>query len=195
MGQYVLVSDNDPVVIRRGQLSEIDAAVSVWLAANRGRDLPNHPDRLRTWAHGAEAVLDLVDDHGQLVGMALRLAGRTDDGAGAPVPGLCHLTGICVLPKWQGQHLGGRLLDEVLAVARQDRYVRATLWTHQHNPVLACSLRPVASYPPGGSSRTSLGTRWSTSRERFRRRPPRDHEHSDTEPATGSRVSAADFRS
>lgn len=63
----------------------------------------------------------------------LRLAGRADDGAGAPIPGLCHLTGICVLPQRQWQHLGGRLLDAVLAAARQDGYVRATLWTHQDN--------------------------------------------------------------
>lgn len=119
--------------MRRGQSSEIDAAVAVWVAANAARDLPRHVQRLRTWAHGSGAVLHVADHHGQLVGMALRLVGRAGDGAGEPVPGLCHLTGICVAPQLQGQQVGGRLLDAVLAAARDDGYVSATLWTHHSN--------------------------------------------------------------
>jgi ribosomal protein S18 acetylase RimI-like enzyme len=133
IGQHLRVSADDPVVIRRGRVSEVAEAVSVWMAANAARNLPNHPERLRTWGHGPDAVLHVADDHGLLVGMALRLPGRADDGAGAPIPGLCHLVGICVVPHRQGQHLGGRLLDAVLAGARQDGYVRATLWTHDNN--------------------------------------------------------------
>jgi ribosomal protein S18 acetylase RimI-like enzyme len=127
------VSADGPVVIRWGRLSEIAGAVSVWLAANAARNLPNHPERLRAWGHDPDAVLHVADDHGFLVGMALRLQGRAEDGAGVVIPGLCHLTGVCVVPHRQGQHLGGRLLDAVLAAARQDGYVRATLWTHHDN--------------------------------------------------------------
>jgi ribosomal protein S18 acetylase RimI-like enzyme len=125
---------NDRIVIRRGQLRDIDPAVSVWISANTARNLANHPQHLRTWAQDPAAVLHVAEDHGQLIGMALRLIGCEDDGAGPPIPGLCHLTGICIAPPRQGQHLGGRLLDAVLAAARQDGYLLATLWTHQDNP-------------------------------------------------------------
>jgi ribosomal protein S18 acetylase RimI-like enzyme len=121
------------MVIRRGRLSEVDGAVSVWMAANATRNLTNHPERLRAWAHDPDAVLHVADDNGLLVGMALRLQGRADDGAGVPIPGLCHLTGICVAPERQGERLGGLLLDAVLAAAGKDGYVRATLWTHHDN--------------------------------------------------------------
>jgi ribosomal protein S18 acetylase RimI-like enzyme len=62
--------------------------------------------------------------------VALRLVGRVDEGAGPPIPGLCHLSGICVIPQRQGRNIGGRLLDAVPVAAREDGYVRATLWAH-----------------------------------------------------------------
>jgi GNAT superfamily N-acetyltransferase len=121
-------------VVRQGRLSEIDAALAVWRMANSARNLSNHAGRLRAWAHDPDAALLVADDRGRLVGMALRLQGRADDGAGQPIPGLCHLTGICVTPERQGQRVGGRLLDAILVGAREDGYLRATLWTHTDNP-------------------------------------------------------------
>ncbi|HEX7745000.1 MAG TPA: GNAT family N-acetyltransferase [Micromonosporaceae bacterium] len=138
-------------------MSEIDAAVSVWVAANTARNLPHHPQRLRTWAHGAGAALHVADVDRQVVGMALRLVGRADDGAGGPIAGLCHLTGICVIPERQGQHVGGRLLDAVLAAARHDGYVRATLWTHQDNGSARLLFAARGFLPTGRIARDDAG--------------------------------------
>jgi ribosomal protein S18 acetylase RimI-like enzyme len=46
--------------------------------------------------------------------MGLAMPGRADDGAGRLIPGLAHLTGICVLPQLQGTGIGGQLLDYLL---------------------------------------------------------------------------------
>jgi ribosomal protein S18 acetylase RimI-like enzyme len=133
------VSADNRVMIRRGRSSEIEDAVAAWIAANESRNLPNHADRLRAWCHAPDAVLHVADDDGALVGMALRLVGRADDGAGEPIPGLCHLTGICVVPALQGRHVGGRLVDVVLTAALSDGFTRVTLWTHRDN-FRACQL-------------------------------------------------------
>ncbi|WP_412542819.1 GNAT family N-acetyltransferase [Longispora sp. K20-0274] len=127
------MTETGPVTVRPGTPDDIDAAVAVWSRANEQKNLPAHAARLRAWARDPDTALHVVEDGGQLVGMALRLPGRADDGAGPLIPDLCHLTGISILPEHQGRHLGRRLLDAVLAAGRRDGYARATLWTHADN--------------------------------------------------------------
>lgn len=121
------------VVIRPAGRDEIDSAVAVWQAANPASAIPHHVERLRTWARGSDTLLMIAEDEKELIGMALAMPGRANDGAGRVILGLSHLTGICVLPERQGQHLGGQLLDAVLAEIRGRGYDRATLWARSDN--------------------------------------------------------------
>jgi ribosomal protein S18 acetylase RimI-like enzyme len=128
-----LAYGGDVVLVRPAQAGEVEAAVELWELANAARRLPSHPERIRSWARGPGAVLFVADHQGELVGMTLSLPGRADDGAGQLVPGLRHLTGVCVRPDRQGMGLGGRLLDAVLDHARQEGCDRVTLWTARAN--------------------------------------------------------------
>lgn len=74
-----------------------------------------------------------VDDPSSLIAMGLALPGRADDGAGQLIPGLTHLTGICVLPEAQHAGVGGQLLDYLLHQTTERGHDRATLWTHADN--------------------------------------------------------------
>ncbi len=65
--------------------------------------------------------------------MGLALPGRAEDGVGDVIPGLIHLTGICVLPEEQGKGVGSRLLDHLLGVARATGQDRASLWASADN--------------------------------------------------------------
>jgi GNAT superfamily N-acetyltransferase len=71
---------------------------------------------------------------GEVVGMAVGMQGLSDDGAGPPIEGLCHIGAVFVSPEHWGAGVGGRLVDRVLAEARARGYDRAQLWTHADNP-------------------------------------------------------------
>jgi len=119
---------------RRATLIEIDAAVEVWIAANGTRQAPEHPARLRYWARLPGAYLAVAQGpEAALTAMGLALPGRAEDGVGDVIPGLTHLTGICVLPEEQGKGLGSRLLDHLLRVARATGHDRASLWANAEN--------------------------------------------------------------
>lgn len=121
------------VIVRPAMVSEVHSAVDIWRAAHGAGGLPSHPQRLTQWAHEPGAVMFVADDGNTLVGMALSLPGRADDGAGAQIQGLRHLTGLSVLPDRWGRGIGGQLLDTVLTEASQQGSVRVTLWTHATN--------------------------------------------------------------
>lgn len=124
------------MTIRPANEQEIHAAIHIWAAANPASESSRHPARLRSWARLPGALLAVAEDNdgSSLIAMGLALPGRADDGAGELIPGLTHLTGICVLPEAQGQGVGSRLLDYLLNQARASGHDRATLWTHAHNP-------------------------------------------------------------
>lgn len=103
----------------------------------------------------------VADDGNTLVGMALSLPGRADDGAGAQIQGLRHLTGLSVLPDRWGRGIGGQLLDTVLTEASQQGSVRVTLWTHATNLMRIDSSKPAGSAVPDGSGRMNSGPSWS----------------------------------
>ncbi|GIG58997.1 hypothetical protein Lfu02_33690 [Longispora fulva] len=152
------MTETDPVTVRSGNPGDIDAAVAVWSRANEGKNLPAHAERLRGWARDPDSALHIVKVGGQLVGMALRLPGRADDGTGPLIPDLCHLTGISVLPKCQGQRLGGLLLDAVLAAGMRDGYRRATLWTHADNARAGLLFAARGFRPTGRAAPDEAGT-------------------------------------
>ena len=126
------------VTLRRGGTADIEPALAVWRAANSarrgGRSVPaQHEDRVRGYARKPGAFLLVADDAGEVVGMGLGMQGLADDGAGPPIPGLCHVSMIFVAPDRWGEGIGGRIVDAVLAEARSRGYDRVQLWTHVDN--------------------------------------------------------------
>jgi GNAT superfamily N-acetyltransferase len=128
----------DDLVLRTGRPEDIDTAIEVWRVSNTARRggqpiPPEHDARVRSNAGKPDAFLIVADDRGAVVGMALGMQGLADDGAGPPIPGLCHISLVFVLPERWGQGIGGRIVDAILAEARSRGYERAQLWTHAAN--------------------------------------------------------------
>ena len=126
------------MVIRRGGAEDIEPAVAVWLAANTVRReglTPRSEQAARARGHvsNPEAFLLIAEDAGDVVGMALGVQALSDDGAGAPVRGLCHISMVFVAPDYWGRGIGGRLVDAMLREARSRGYDRAQLWTQSDN--------------------------------------------------------------
>lgn len=118
--------------------SDREALLAVWraaiLARRRGRAVPADVEaRVRQNLAAPEAMAVMAREGERVVGMALGLPGRADDGAGETIAGLCHVASVYVLPERWGLGLGRVLLEELLRAARRRGYVRAQLWTQADN--------------------------------------------------------------
>jgi len=126
------------VVLRRGRVADVELAVAVWRAAEvarrSGRPVrAEHEQRVRNYTRKPDAFLLLAEDASEVLGMGLGMQGLAGDGAGPPVPELCHIAMIFVAPERWGEGIGGRVLGGVLDEARSRGYERAQLWTHAYN--------------------------------------------------------------
>jgi ribosomal protein S18 acetylase RimI-like enzyme len=125
-------------VIRAGEARDLETAAAVWLSANLarrdGRPLtPEHGARVRAVLARPDTFLLIAEGQTGVVGMAAAMQGRADDGAGPPVPGLCHVGMVAVVPERWGEGIGDRLVDALFAAARERGYRQAQLWTHADN--------------------------------------------------------------
>lgn len=150
------------VVIRCGGPQDVEPAVAVWLAANTARrdGLPPRPEQLvRARGHLRNPVFFLVADAAdEIVGMALGVQARADEGAGPPVEGVCHVSMVFVAPDHWGEGLGGRLVDALLTEARSQGYDRVQLWTHADN-ARARRLYEGRGFRPSGRQKDEFGER------------------------------------
>ena len=151
------------MVIRRGGAEDIEPAVAVWLAANIVRReglAPRSEQAARARGHvsNPEAFLLIAEDAGDVVGMALGVQALSDDGAGAPVRGLCHVSMVFVAPAYWGRGIGGRLVDALIPGARSRGYDRAQLWTQVDN-ARARRLYEGRGFVPSGREKDELGER------------------------------------
>ncbi len=126
-------------VVRPGRPADVETAISVWRMANvtrRSGQLVSsaHEKRVRGFLWKSDVFLLVADDSGELVGMAVGMQGRTQDGAGPPIDGLCHVSMIFAAPGRWGEGIGGQLVDAVLEEARSRGYDRVQLWTQTNNP-------------------------------------------------------------
>ncbi len=128
-----------PVTIRPAGAADLEDAVAVWVASNDARagcpsTTPAIQAMVRGWMTGPDATLLVaVDPGGTVVGMALAVDARTDNGQGEPMPGVAHVSQVFVAPDHWGQRIGARLLDTLLAgIARRD-YDRVQIWTQAGN--------------------------------------------------------------
>jgi ribosomal protein S18 acetylase RimI-like enzyme len=114
---------------------ELEAAISVWRAANVARGAPHGPERtarVRGKLSTSDA-LPFVALRPEIVGMALAEPGRLDDGAGELDPALLHISMVFVHPGAQATGVGSSLVLHVLDAARSRGYKRASVWTYSDN--------------------------------------------------------------
>jgi ribosomal protein S18 acetylase RimI-like enzyme len=145
------------VVVRLARADEQRAALAVWRRANRGSALQQHPQRLQRWAREEGARFYVAAEGERLVGMALSLRGRADDGAGEVIPGVRHLTGVAVVPERQRMGIGRRLIATVLADAEHDRCQKVTLWTNETNTAALALFESLGFRPTGRRARDESG--------------------------------------
>lgn len=126
------------VTMRRANAVDIEPALAVWRAASTARR-GGRPAPIEREASVREAIqrpgglLLVADDAGHVVGMGLAMQSRDDNGAGLPVPGLCFISLIYVVPERWGEGLGTGIVEAVLTEARAGGFGRALLWTHSDN--------------------------------------------------------------
>jgi ribosomal protein S18 acetylase RimI-like enzyme len=126
------------MIVRAATSADLEPAMDVWrravLARRGGKPLPADAERR---ARGAfpkpDAFTVVVEDDGALVGVGLAMQGRADDGAGPPVAGLCHIAMVFVVPERWGLGIGARIVDALLAGARERAYTHVQLWTQADN--------------------------------------------------------------
>ncbi len=127
------------VEVRAGRPADLAGALAAWEVSAAARDgRPVAPARRERTARsvadpGSFLVVATAPPGDELVGMALGVQTREDDGAGPPVPEHCHVSAVYVRPEWWGQRIGGRLVDAVLAEAVARGYRAAQLWTQADN--------------------------------------------------------------
>jgi ribosomal protein S18 acetylase RimI-like enzyme len=124
-----------PVSVRRMLPHELEAAVSVWRAANVARGAPHGTERtarIRAKLSASDA-LAFVALGPEIVGMALAEPGRFDDGEGGLDPTLLHISMVFVHPAAQDTGIGSSLVLHVLDAARSLGYQRADVWTYRDN--------------------------------------------------------------
>lgn len=115
---------------------DLDDALHVWSEANLARSkVPSQERfaRVRTKLADPSALLIVAADGGELIGMALAEPGRDDDGAGQPLPELCHISMVFVHPNYWGKAIGQHLLTSVATYAAKQGYSLLQLWTGQSN--------------------------------------------------------------
>lgn len=120
------------VSMRAGRTDDVEAAVAIYRTSNDARrsgraTLPSHVERVRQKMAIPDARLFLAEDGGVGVGMALTLQGRAEGGGGAPIPRLCFISMIFVVPDRWGEGIGGSLVTTVIANSRQRGFTSTQL--------------------------------------------------------------------
>ena len=125
------------VTVRLGGPGEFEAGVAVWKAANQARLggplAASHELRVRSYQDAQGFFFVVAEDEGEVVGGAIGMQARANDGEGPAEPGVCHVSMVFVAPDRRRQGIGSLLLEALMAEARARRYDRAQLWTDADN--------------------------------------------------------------
>jgi ribosomal protein S18 acetylase RimI-like enzyme len=111
-------------------------AVRVWRLANAARGLaPEHARVARVQAKVGDpgALLVVVCEAEQLVGMALAEPFREHDGAGQFVHGIGHISMVFVDPNRWGEGIGRLLVESLHTEMVAATWQQASLWTRTSN--------------------------------------------------------------
>jgi ribosomal protein S18 acetylase RimI-like enzyme len=139
---------------------DLAAAVRVWRLANLAHGKVPDESRcgtVRTKLAEADALAVMALLAGEVVGMALAEPGRADNGAGAPLPHLCHVSMVFVHPHCWGRRIGQHLLDTVADHAARRGHRLLQLWTGQANQRAQRLYRRVGFQPTGVTKHLPTG--------------------------------------
>jgi ribosomal protein S18 acetylase RimI-like enzyme len=124
------------VYVRLMRAQELDTTVAVWQTANIARGKAPAGERV---ARVREKLLDptsgtyvAVATSG-IVGMALVEPGRADDGEGAIVPGMLHVSMVFVSPLSQRRGVGRTLMRHIFETQTAAQMTSVSLWTSASN--------------------------------------------------------------
>ena len=125
-------------VVRPGTSADAETAVAVWQLANVARrggvPVPaEHKTRVHGYLDKSDSFLTVADDAETLVGMALGMQALDADGAGPPLPGLCHISMVFVHPDRWGEGIGKQLMRHLMREGSARGYLGFQLWTHADN--------------------------------------------------------------
>lgn len=128
----------DEVTLRAAGPPDIEPAVQVWIESNTarraGRPVPDsHVTRVRGHFDNPTAFPIVAEMDGDVVGMGIGMQALDDDGAGPPVPGLCHISMVFVASDHWGKGIGGLIVERLKQDARVRGFAKAQLWTHADN--------------------------------------------------------------
>ncbi|MFC7484453.1 GNAT family N-acetyltransferase [Luedemannella flava] len=123
------------MLTRVATADDLPAALAVWRAANAARG--RFPDERRVAAvtakvHAPDALVVVAVDAG-VVGMAVGVPARADDGDGELIAGLCHVAMVFTRPDRWGRGVGGAVLRALARQAAARGYDRLQLWTGEAN--------------------------------------------------------------
>lgn len=124
------------VAVRPAVATDLEAALSVWLAANIARGLPPSPQRIERIREKLSAghvivLVAVADDSAGVVGMAQVEPLRSPDGTTAADGG--HISMVFVHPDRQGEGIGAALMRSLEADAVGRGWTRLSLWTRSTN--------------------------------------------------------------
>jgi len=132
-----MVSDLD-LTSRNDTADDLTAAVDVWNEAQSERlgvayvstgMLELVTKRLVV----EDAAFLIIEESGGTVGFALASPAREDDGTGAIIPGLAHISAVAIKSNHWGRGVGRRLMNAVVQELRCRGYRGAQLWTQTSN--------------------------------------------------------------
>ncbi|SQD94500.1 GCN5-related N-acetyltransferase [Parafrankia sp. Ea1.12] len=151
----------DPVTVRLAHGDDLPAALDVWREANSARGRP--PDaqriaRVQTKLAAPDALLFIACAGTRVLGMLLAEPGRGQNGQGARLDGLCHISMVFVHPDRWGRRVGEQLIGYLVDQVGSHGYVRLQLWTGADNDRALRLYRRVGFVPSGRISRTEGGT-------------------------------------
>ena len=124
------------MLVRAMRDDEVDATVSVWSAArSAGGDPPTAARVARVREKLAEpgVIVRVAEQDGRIAGMLLAEPGRADDGAGAALPWLIHVSMLFVDPAARRSGMGQALLRHLFEEARRRGTILVGLWTNVDN--------------------------------------------------------------
>ena len=147
------------LAIHAASPTDVDAMAEVWVLADGKRRADIGLSATTTIEQARNLVVDrlarpgslpvVARDRDQVVGMAIGVQARTDDGAGpGAIPGLLHVSLVAVVPTAWGRRLASRMLMTLLDDARLVGFTSAQLWTHESNA------RAIALYERLGFARS-----------------------------------------
>lgn len=141
-------------VVRPATRFDENAAVGAWRAALDIRGRPPGAARItrvRTKLRASDALALVADDDGAVTGMLLAELARNDDGAGAVLPGVLHLSMLFVHPDHWRRGVGRALLAALIT-----RYPAVQVWTAADN------VEALAAYDDAGFVRTGRSQQLSS---------------------------------